>query len=69
MHLAVAVQASKLLLPSLDKMISATRSKMAEFEGIIKIGRTHTQVKPDIRIIDTNLYESALAVLKVKQTD
>ncbi|KAF6026474.1 FH [Bugula neritina] len=43
MHLAVAMETHKHLLPALTKLKLALESKMKEFEGIIKIGRTHMQ--------------------------
>ena len=43
MHIATAVTAHRTLLPNARKLISAIDAKILEFEGIIKIGRTHTQ--------------------------
>ena len=43
MHVATALLANNELLPSLTLLIRALRTKCTEFEGIIKIGRTHTQ--------------------------
>ena len=43
MHLATAMTANDLLLPSLKKLHTALTKKMNEFGEIIKIGRTHTQ--------------------------
>ncbi len=42
MHVAVAMTARDVLLPGLSKLHAALKAKEAEFEGIIKIGRTHT---------------------------
>ena len=43
MHVATAMTANDLLLPSLKKLHTALTKKMNEFGEIIKIGRTHTQ--------------------------
>ncbi len=42
MHIAVAMTARDVLLPGLKKLLQALETKVKEFEGIIKIGRTHT---------------------------
>ena len=44
MHIACAVEINKSLLPALEGLHSALAKKSKEFEKIIKIGRTHTQV-------------------------
>jgi len=43
MHIATARTAHDVLLPGLRKLHASLQSKVVEFEGIIKIGRTHTQ--------------------------
>ncbi|MEM6745215.1 MAG: class II fumarate hydratase [Pseudomonadota bacterium] len=43
MHIASAMTATSILLPGLKKLHGALEAKRAAFEGIIKIGRTHTQ--------------------------
>ncbi|MGY6412189.1 MAG: class II fumarate hydratase [Alkalilacustris sp.] len=43
MHIAVARTAQDVTLPGLEKLQAALAAKAAAFEGIIKIGRTHTQ--------------------------
>jgi fumarate hydratase class II len=43
MHVATAMTANDLLLPSLKKLHTALIKKIDEFGEIIKIGRTHTQ--------------------------
>jgi fumarate hydratase, class II len=43
MHIATAMTARDVLLPGLEKLHGALQSKVEEFDGIIKIGRTHTQ--------------------------
>lgn len=44
MHIAVGVEINKTLLPNLTLLRDALHKKSKEFEKIIKIGRTHTQV-------------------------
>ena len=44
MHIAAAQVTNNTLLPGLKHLKSALKSKAEEFQGIIKIGRTHTQV-------------------------
>ncbi|WP_298863714.1 class II fumarate hydratase [uncultured Sulfitobacter sp.] len=43
MHIATARTAHDVLLPGLRKLHAALQTKVGEFDGIIKIGRTHTQ--------------------------
>ncbi len=43
MHVATALLVNTELLPSLNLLNNALKEKCSEFEGIIKIGRTHTQ--------------------------
>ena len=43
MHISAAMTARDVLLPGLEKLHGALEVKIAEFDGIIKIGRTHTQ--------------------------
>ena len=43
MHIATATVARDVLLPGLEKLHAALDAKARAFEGIIKIGRTHTQ--------------------------
>ena len=43
MHIATASTAHNTLIPNLKKLVDAIDAKIVEFEGIIKIGRTHTQ--------------------------
>ncbi len=42
MHIATATTARDVLMPGLQKLHAALVVKVAEFDGIIKIGRTHT---------------------------
>ncbi|MCH2109823.1 MAG: class II fumarate hydratase [Polyangiaceae bacterium] len=48
MHIATAMMARDVLLPGLRKLHDALAKKAKEFEGIIKIGRTHTQDAPPL---------------------
>ncbi|ABG31859.1 class II fumarate hydratase [Roseobacter denitrificans] len=43
MHISTAMTARDVLLPGLEKLHAALEVKIAQFDGIIKIGRTHTQ--------------------------
>uniref|UniRef100_A0A0N5AZQ1 fumarate hydratase n=1 Tax=Syphacia muris TaxID=451379 RepID=A0A0N5AZQ1_9BILA len=43
MHIAVAREVNSRLLPALTQLHDALAKKSKEFEGIVKIGRTHTQ--------------------------
>ena len=43
MHISAAMLAKRLLLPALRSFHKELSNKVNEFEGIIKIGRTHTQ--------------------------
>ena len=43
MHISAAMTAHDVLLPGLAKLHGALEQKVKQFEGIIKIGRTHTQ--------------------------
>ena len=43
MHLAVSTEINSFLLPALEELKKSLDSKSKEFDGIIKIGRTHMQ--------------------------
>jgi fumarate hydratase class II len=43
LHVAVAIELERQLIPSVEALIEALRSKAGAFAGIIKIGRTHLQ--------------------------
>lgn len=45
MHIAVAMEVELTLLPSLKLLHEELKNKEREFSDIIKIGRTHTQVR------------------------
>lgn len=57
MHIAVAMEINNLLLPSLKHLHDELDKKAKEFSGIIKIGRTHTQVRM-INFIFLKLYRT-----------
>ncbi|MEP5760597.1 MAG: class II fumarate hydratase [Litoreibacter sp.] len=42
MHIGTATTAHDTLIPGLEKLLAALEAKVEEFDGIIKIGRTHT---------------------------
>ena len=50
MHIATAMASRDVLIPGLEKLEKALRNKIEEFDGIIKIGRTHTQDATPIRL-------------------
>lgn len=43
MHVAVALEIHKVLIPGLERLHKALNEKAEEWKDIIKIGRTHTQ--------------------------
>ncbi|MDF1671500.1 MAG: class II fumarate hydratase [Roseovarius sp.] len=43
MHISAAMMAHDVLLPGLEKLHAGLQAKVEAFDGIIKIGRTHTQ--------------------------
>jgi len=43
MHIAIATEINRILIPSLETFMLELEKKAGEFEKIIKIGRTHTQ--------------------------
>lgn len=43
MHIAVALETHKVLMPGLEELYKALKEKADEWKDIIKIGRTHTQ--------------------------
>ena len=44
MHVAVAMEINRCLLPGLKELLNSLAEKRDQFKDIIKIGRTHTQV-------------------------
>jgi fumarate hydratase, class II len=45
MHVATAVELHRLLLPALETLQNGLKQCMNKFQPIIKIGRTHLQVR------------------------
>lgn len=45
MHVAAVTELNRSLLPALTELRDALAAKAKEFEHIIKIGRTHLQVR------------------------
>lgn len=43
MHIAAVCETKERLIPNLIRLTDALKAKQAEFEDIVKIGRTHTQ--------------------------
>ncbi len=43
MHIAIAIETKKKLLPSLELLNKELKSKVSQFRNIIKVGRTHLQ--------------------------
>ena len=50
MHIATAMASRDVLIPGLEKLEKSLRNKIEVFDGIIKIGRTHTQDATPIRL-------------------
>ncbi len=49
-HIACAEQLHKTLLPALEEMLQLLAEKVEEFDGILKIGRTHLQDATPVRL-------------------
>ena len=49
-HVAANVEIEKHLIPSLERLASSLQEKAKEFDGIVKIGRTHLQDATPIRL-------------------
>ena len=43
MHIAIAIETKKKLLPSLEKLSKELKAKTNKFKNIVKVGRTHLQ--------------------------
>ena len=52
MHIAVGQMVNHTLLPGMKKLHVALLAKAEEFKDIVKIGRTHTQVRVDFQLVD-----------------
>jgi fumarate hydratase class II len=63
MHLATLTSLQQKLLPSIKKMIEILAQKEKEFEGIIKVGRTHLQDAVPIPLsMEFSVYERQLKI-------
>jgi fumarate hydratase class II len=49
-HVAAAIEASQELLPAIEELRAALNAKATEFNGIVKIGRTHLQDAVPMRL-------------------
>ena len=69
MHIATAMTAEKVLLPGLQKLHKALLLKIEAFEGIIKIGRTHTQDATPLTLsqeFSGYAHQVAMAIKRIK---
>ena len=69
MHIATAMTAEKVLLPGLQKLHKALLVKIEAFEGIIKIGRTHTQDATPLTLsqeFSGYAHQVAMAIKRIK---
>jgi fumarate hydratase class II len=69
MHIATATTAEKVLLPGLQKLHKALLAKIEAFEGIIKIGRTHTQDATPLTLsqeFSGYAHQVAMAIKRIK---
>lgn len=51
MHVSVGLMVNETLLPGMKKLHKSLAAKAKEFEDIVKIGRTHTQVYLSILLL------------------
>ena len=69
MHIAVATTAHNVLLPGLASLHFALAAKVVDFEGIIKIGRTHTMDATPItlgQVFSGYAHQVAMGIERVK---
>ena len=69
MHIAVATTAHEVLLPGLAKLHSVLEQKQKEFDGIIKIGRTHTMDATPLTLgqeFSGYVHQVAMAIRRIK---
>ncbi|MBM7067889.1 class II fumarate hydratase [Actibacterium sp. 188UL27-1] len=70
MHIAVATTAHDVTLPGLAKLHAALEAKVLEFDGIIKIGRTHTQDATPLTLsqeFSGYTHQVAMGIARVRQ--
>ncbi len=71
MHIACAEQVAHDLMPALEHLHAALKTKTAAFAGIIKIGRTHTQDATPLTLgqeFSGYSHQIAQAVRRIKET-
>lgn len=69
MHIAIAMTARDVTLPGLEKLHKALVAKTAEFDGIIKIGRTHTMDATPLTLgqeFSGYTHQVAMAIQRIK---
>lgn len=69
MHIATATMARDVLLPGLEKLHAGLEAKVREFDGIIKIGRTHTQDATPLTLsqeFSGYVHQVAMSIRRVK---
>ncbi len=69
MHIATATMAHDVLLPGLARLHGALEQKVRDFDGIIKIGRTHTQDATPLTLsqeFSGYLHQVAMGIARVK---
>jgi fumarate hydratase class II len=71
MHVACADEVARRLMPGLEHLHSALTAKSREFDGIIKIGRTHTQDATPLTLgqeFGGYAHQVAMSVRRLKDT-
>ncbi len=69
MHISAAMTAHDVLLPGLEKLHTALQAKVEAFDGIIKIGRTHTQDATPLTLAQEfsgYTHQAAMGIQRVK---
>jgi fumarate hydratase class II len=71
MHIACAEEVARSLMPALEHLHAALKTKTTAFEHIIKIGRTHTQDATPLTLgqeFSGYSHQVAMAVRRIKET-